>query len=339
MSLSAGLASASFINLELRAPVNPVENGTVFDVQLWFVSDGPTTLEWTAADVNIMWNEVLTYTGHVENPALTFGSVTTVPPTAEVEDEIRWSGTSPLVGPPLPADPPPGTLVTTLQFQANFAPSELPKPVAFSVFQPASGPQTVVLNPDLENVTGQLGSIVVIVTGEADCNGNGVPDDLDIFGATSEDCNMNAIPDECDIAAGTSEDANSDGVPDECEPVGCPCIYDLDNSCFVDSSDLGLFAACWLCEENQPCPAGGDWDSENCAVMDWDDSGVIDAADLGLFAGAWLQDCADVDPSQYVGSWYCEGEIICPWPAAARAPGDDVHQSPASRPRTGPGVR
>ncbi|GAG41123.1 unnamed protein product, partial [marine sediment metagenome] len=58
------------------------------------------------------------------------------------------------------------------------------------------------------------------------------------------DCNSNGVPDECDISGGTSEDVNGDGIPDEC---GCPYIYDLDGSCFVDSADLGLFAGCWLC--------------------------------------------------------------------------------------------
>jgi len=32
----------------------------------------------------------------------------------------------------------------------------------------------------------------------ADCNGNGIPDPLDISGGTSEDCNLNNVPDECE---------------------------------------------------------------------------------------------------------------------------------------------
>jgi hypothetical protein len=65
----------------------------------------------------------------------------------------------------------------------------------------------------------------------ADCNGNGIPDQDDIAGA-STDCNGNTVPDECDVdldcnqngildvcdlAAETSEDCNSNGIPDECE--------------------------------------------------------------------------------------------------------------------------
>ncbi len=64
----------------------------------------------------------------------------------------------------------------------------------------------------------------------SDCNENGVPDTIDIAGATSNDVNSNGIPDECDtdcnengvpdevdIAGTTSNDINSNGIPDECE--------------------------------------------------------------------------------------------------------------------------
>jgi hypothetical protein len=78
-----------------------------------------------------------------------------------------------------------------------------------------------------------------------DCNGNGIPDDQDIAGGTSQDCdgngrpdecdpdcngdnipdvcsgvpdcNANGIPDDCDITQGTSQDCNGNGVPDECD--------------------------------------------------------------------------------------------------------------------------
>ncbi|MCA8962231.1 MAG: hypothetical protein KDC38_17020, partial [Planctomycetes bacterium] len=50
-----------------------------------------------------------------------------------------------------------------------------------------------------------------------DCNGNGVPDSIDIATGTSADCNFNLLPDECDIAMGFSSDCNLNGIPDECE--------------------------------------------------------------------------------------------------------------------------
>ena len=64
-----------------------------------------------------------------------------------------------------------------------------------------------------------------------DCNGNGVADEVDIAGGTSQDCSGNGIPDECepdcngngtadscDVLAGTSNDCNGNVIPDECEP-------------------------------------------------------------------------------------------------------------------------
>jgi hypothetical protein len=47
----------------------------------------------------------------------------------------------------------------------------------------------------------------------ADCNGNGIPDDVDIATATSPDANGNGFPDECELHGGspTAGDANSDG--------------------------------------------------------------------------------------------------------------------------------
>lgn len=50
-----------------------------------------------------------------------------------------------------------------------------------------------------------------------DCNGNGVPDEVDIANGDGTDCNHNFVLDECDITAETSPDRNGNGVPDECE--------------------------------------------------------------------------------------------------------------------------
>lgn len=56
--------------------------------------------------------------------------------------------------------------------------------------------------------------------GGADCNGNGIPDDVEIETCAGspacDDCNLNGVPDECDVSAGTSIDSDLDGVPDEC---------------------------------------------------------------------------------------------------------------------------
>jgi len=73
------------------------------------------------------------------------------------------------------------------------------------------------------------GCIWFFITG-IDCNGNGIPDDIDIATGTSQDINGNGVPDECepdcngngipdsyDISQGTSSDINNDGIPDECQ--------------------------------------------------------------------------------------------------------------------------
>jgi hypothetical protein len=72
---------------------------------------------------------------------------------------------------------------------------------------------------------------------DLDCNSNGVADEFDIAGGTSQDCNQNDVPDECDIAQGTSNDGNKNGIPDECEvcvpplpedSMSATCTYDVD---------------------------------------------------------------------------------------------------------------
>jgi hypothetical protein len=84
----------------------------------------------------------------------------------------------------------------------------------------------------------------------SDCNGNGVPDDCDIDGGTSDDCNgngipdecevdcnLNGVPDDCDIDNGTSDDLDMDGVPDEC-PLAAICVP-VDVSTIQGAIDVG----------------------------------------------------------------------------------------------------
>jgi hypothetical protein len=52
---------------------------------------------------------------------------------------------------------------------------------------------------------------------QEDCNGNGVLDFCELYNGSSPDCNENLIPDECDLVAGTSADCNTNGIPDDCE--------------------------------------------------------------------------------------------------------------------------
>lgn len=70
-----------------------------------------------------------------------------------------------------------------------------------------------------------------------DCNGNFVPDNVDLQNGTSEDCNHNNVPDECDIASGHSSDSNNNDVPDGCECDASAC--NDGNICTIDTCTPG----------------------------------------------------------------------------------------------------
>ncbi|MFQ5461828.1 MAG: M6 family metalloprotease domain-containing protein, partial [Phycisphaerae bacterium] len=69
-----------------------------------------------------------------------------------------------------------------------------------------------------------------------DCNGNSIPDDVDIANGTSLDCNADGVPDECELGA---NDCNGNGIPDDCDIAG-----GLENDCNAnlvpDSCEIGI---------------------------------------------------------------------------------------------------
>jgi len=78
-----------------------------------------------------------------------------------------------------------------------------------------------------------------------DCNANGVPDECDVAENTSPDCNINGVPDECDLAQGASPDCNSNGIPDECDLDGNDCDSNgVPDECDPDENDNGIPDAC-----------------------------------------------------------------------------------------------
>ncbi|MFQ5591591.1 MAG: S8 family peptidase, partial [Phycisphaerae bacterium] len=82
---------------------------------------------------------------------------------------------------------------------------------------------------------------------ESDCNSNGVADECDIAGGQSVDCNANSVPDECDLASGQSVDCNSNQVPDEC---------DLSSGFSEDVNSSGVPDECETCDTDGECNDG-----------------------------------------------------------------------------------
>jgi hypothetical protein len=107
-----------------------------------------------------------------------------------------------------------------------------------------------------------------------DCNGNGVPDAVDIVEGTSADCNGNGVPDECDIAGAYSPDANGNGIPDECETVTLTGDLNCDEA--VNAFDIDPFVLCLVNgTPTAPCT--------DCLNGDIDQDGSVNAFDIDPF--------------------------------------------------------
>jgi hypothetical protein len=101
---------------------------------------------------------------------------------------------------------------------------------------------------------------IELLSPQADCNGNGVPDDQDLADGTSFDCNTNDVPDECDIAAGTAPDQNENTVPDECDE----CVADshCDDELYCNGAESCDVDRC--VPGPDPCPVACDETSDKC---------------------------------------------------------------------------
>ncbi|HZL84940.1 MAG TPA: NF038122 family metalloprotease [Candidatus Krumholzibacteria bacterium] len=90
---------------------------------------------------------------------------------------------------------------------------------------------------------------------DTDCNGNGIPDFIDIRDGTSQDvngddrpdecfadCNHNGISDTADIAAGTEQDCNGNGIPDACE-IADGDVEDCNGNAIPDACDIASGAS------------------------------------------------------------------------------------------------
>ncbi|HVP13362.1 MAG TPA: hypothetical protein VMV94_19465 [Phycisphaerae bacterium] len=93
--------------------------------------------------------------------------------------------------------------------------------------------------------------------------------------ATAPDCNGNGVPDNLDIARGTSQDLNGNGIPDECEPS----TGDMTCDGVVNGKDISPFVLALL------NPSGYEAAYPECDLMHADCSGdgTVDTGDIGPF--------------------------------------------------------
>ncbi len=162
---------------------------------------------------------------------------------------------------------------------------------------------------------------------QGDCNGNGMPDHLDIAGPTSQDCNDNGCPDECELPpmCGWCQDCLEDGVPDECMPGDCNAndildvcdIYDgrsddVNGNLVPDECEQG---ACCDCPPAYGCleasltecnASGGSWASEvTCGEITCPSAYPVNNESLDAITvtdGTYIFStrCATTDGSPYV---------------------------------------
>lgn len=132
--------------------------------------------------------------------------------------------------------------------------------------------------------------------GELDCNGNGVPDDVDVKNGTSDDCDANGLPDECgrdcngngeadscDVINGLDEDCNNNLVPD-----GCEADMDGDgviNACDDDRDGDGVLNGNDLCPSS---PTGFPVKANGGPLGDANADCLITRADHAVFAPCLL---------------------------------------------------
>ena len=148
----------------------------------------------------------------------------------------------------------------------------------------------------------------------ADCNGNGIDDEIDIADETSADVNANGIPDECedcngngeldedDIAGGESTDVNGNAVPDECEADcngnGVPDDLDIEGGLTGDLDGNNVPDSCQEdCDQNgvsdynqiqSDMSLDIDRNASLDACQDCDGDGVSDLDALGGTRNMWV---------------------------------------------------
>lgn len=117
---------------------------------------------------------------------------------------------------------------------------------------------------------------------QLDCNGNGIPDAIDLNLGTSADCNFNYSPDECDIADGVSGDCNNNSLPDDCDLDANDCNFNsIPDECDVATSDCNETGVPDDCELiGQDCNINGVPDDCDLLIFDCNLNSVVDECDI-----------------------------------------------------------
>lgn len=92
--------------------------------------------------------------------------------------------------------------------------------------------------------------------------------EIEAWSFVTADCNGNSIPDAIDIATG-APDWDNDGTPDSCEYK----VGDLNLNGTIDNQDVSILL--------------GWWGIANPLVGDLDGDGKVDGTDLGIMLGRW----------------------------------------------------
>jgi hypothetical protein len=126
-----------------------------------------------------------------------------------------------------------------------------------------------------------------LMNSAADFIANGTYDPLFVRGygivnayAAAQDCNGNGLPDLLDISTQTSGDCDADGVPDECEWVP----GDVNCDCAVDADDIAPFVLALT----DPAAYQGQFPRCNIERADADADASIDGRDIKTFVGLLL---------------------------------------------------
>jgi len=269
------------------------------------VGNGDTTV--TAAS-RVFHAEIGELSGVVPN-------ATVVPSTVTGTNAVcldAWS-------PPAPAGAPGGQIWLNFGFGGAIVLNLDLSTVEPTLGEPGFGFVTPLLSSDNAAFGGDLDGILECGEGWFSAGGGPVVVNAAFNGSLVPDCNGNAVPDNLDIAGTTSTDVNGDNIPDDCQLTECNSngvvdLCDIDCAGIVPPNALGPAFLPGLCSVNYPAQCGLIADCNSNGVpddceADCDTNGTPDDCDI-TFGGApdcnnnSVPDICDIDPNDPDGNGF-----------------------------------